>query len=185
MVENSFLEIDDVNTDLACGRGGFSVYNHLLSPNDCRQALRAPGSGPTEWPRPDSPARNCSALYSLSSLSPSSASRQLRPQAQQNEREKHKEENPRYLGGSCWALKDCVALQTPHLFLSASAPQHGEEPAAEKNRPMIYMPSQNASGLNFPTAAPWACLLVSRHKTLSCRTVTISGASQPPRVSEL
>jgi hypothetical protein len=30
-------------------------------PNDCRQALRAPGSGQTEWRKPELPARNCSA----------------------------------------------------------------------------------------------------------------------------
>src|SRR5882724_4464136 len=27
--------------------------------NDCRQALRAPGSGQTEWHKPELPARNC------------------------------------------------------------------------------------------------------------------------------
>src|SRR5258707_7575178 len=36
-------------------QNGFSSW----LPNDCRQALRAPGSGQTEWRKPELPARNC------------------------------------------------------------------------------------------------------------------------------
>ncbi len=62
--------------------------------------------------------------------------------------------------------KTVFAFNTPNLFLPATAPEQGEEPAAKEEYPRVDVAAQNASGHDFTATALRTCLIVSCHNKL-------------------